>query len=68
MLSVDQATVSISVFNTTGKKMLEKNTCSVFKGMNTLKLEVKTLPEGVYILQIDQGLFSKSLKFVKKYN
>jgi hypothetical protein len=67
-LAAEAASVSISVFDTRGTKVLEKKTYSVLKGMNTLKLAVKTLPEGVFILQINQGLFSKSLKFVKKYN
>ena len=64
----DETPISMTVFNTTGQQVLQRKDGSVFIGTNRLKLPIKSLSEGVYILQIQQGAFSKSFRFVKKYN
>ena len=59
----EQPTVSLQLFSIDGKKLLEKQTS---QSRGVVSIDATSLRPGIYLLNIKQGAFNKTIKLIKQ--
>jgi hypothetical protein len=63
--SISSSTVNMVIYDVSGRKVLQE-VFQTSKGLNKFELNTDNLPQGMYFLNIENGMGNSNIKFVKE--